>query len=153
MSGEKALFQALYARLTLDQTLVDLVTGGVWAGRLPDRNNVRRFSWNGSAGVYGATLVAAPTWVEYLVASGGQLNDATGPLWNDLEVRIDAKSADSLLAAVNVEARVDQLLTGWTPTLTGYPGVWAVDKVNEGRDRAPPVWIAYGVYRLRYGDG
>jgi hypothetical protein len=158
MSGERYLIQAIQSRFVTDSTLIGYCNGGCWFGAIPDMNDVAGWTFSGGTAVLSGATVAQPTWIEYRVALGGEIHTATGGRWNDVSVRVECHSLESLLKAINASERVEDLLVGWTPTITNWPGAWKVLRTGGERDggRAPPPvsqprWRAIGLYEFQYG--
>lgn len=143
----KVVEEALYARLTGDATLMSLVGQGVWNTDRPLEENL--------------DFSQPLTWVYFVVERGGDTNDATGERFKEIIVRVMACAhfTLSLTDALTIDERLDALLTGWEPTLSGWPNVWGFDReetmqvIVTGEDDAVLEWQAGATYSLGYGTG
>lgn len=159
MSGERYLMQALYSRLASDATLVGYCNGGIWTGAIPDLNDVEEVVYSGGTAVFSGNYAVTPTWIEMRPYAGAlELNDAADR-FQDVPVRFECISLEGWLRAINADARLDDLLAAYAPTISGWANRWKAEKLDEGRGggRAPPpvsgpIFRAWSIWRFRYGQ-
>lgn len=141
----KVLEVAILSRLTGDATLMALVGQGVWNTYRPEEIEKD---------------TAQPlTWVTFTVIEDGEPNDATGGRFKDVlvQIMVYADATEGSTKALNIDDRITTLINDWTPTLTGWAGVWKAYRTDT---LEAVMWqnaqvIEYqigGLYRFQYGQ-
>lgn len=156
MSHEDLLAQALWGRLAGDASLLALAPAGVHFGRVGNLAHMPRWTLVGTVPTALAAEVLDPTWLEFSIASGGAEEERPGG-WTDVIAAVAAKSRRSPADCFLAEARADELLYGWRPSL-GTLAAFPADKVGDDHarevaagDPGLAVWVQSGLWRFRYG--
>jgi len=53
----------------------------------------------------------------------------------------------------NILQEISQTITGGEHTIDGNPGTWAIEHIEDGHPDGGELWIGYGLYEIRVGEG